>query len=263
MVARRDEARVRRGDRGRLGSHIPDARLPRRCRGSDPGAGVVGLEDGVAGPVTWSPDGDSLVVVGWAGEPVGHARLLRLRSTAAQPEDLAAPLDRNVMPGGPAYPGGLPTSRATTGRCSSASGTAAALISIGPVRRWGSRTGPRGRRPVRERPLGRGANRRADTRDAHVVRRAGDGRPRDPEAVLTEHGASLEGIELYERVEREFTISDDTVVTGGSFATRTPRRPSRCSSTSTAGHTTPGTARRTSSTSTTRSSRRAAGRSSS
>src|SRR5262245_27958531 len=69
---------------------------------------VVALSDGVGGPVTWSPDGSSLLVVGWPGDPVGHAGLWRVPLDGDAPVDLTASLDRNVMPGGPAYPGAPP-----------------------------------------------------------------------------------------------------------------------------------------------------------
>ena len=41
-------------------------------------AALVGLADGVAGPVAWTADGAALLVVGFAGAPVGHAGLLRV-----------------------------------------------------------------------------------------------------------------------------------------------------------------------------------------
>ncbi|MCY1136799.1 serine hydrolase [Actinoplanes sp. Pm04-4] len=69
---------------------------------------VVGLDEGVAGPAVWTPDGDALVVVGYAGEPIGHARLLYVPLDGGPVRDLAESLDRNVMPGGPAYPGAVP-----------------------------------------------------------------------------------------------------------------------------------------------------------
>ena len=69
---------------------------------------LVALEEGVGGPTTWTPDGSALLVVGWLGAPVGHAGLHHVPLDGGESADLAAPLDRNVMPGGPAYPGGLP-----------------------------------------------------------------------------------------------------------------------------------------------------------
>ncbi len=68
----------------------------------------VALHDGLAGAITWSSDGSSLLVVGWPGDPVGHQGLFRVPLDGGEAENLAAPLDRNVMQGGPAYPGGLP-----------------------------------------------------------------------------------------------------------------------------------------------------------
>ncbi|BCJ56050.1 hypothetical protein Asp14428_75250 [Actinoplanes sp. NBRC 14428] len=64
--------------------------------------------DGVARTAGFTADGAALLVVGWPGDPVGHARLLRVPLDGGEPADLAGALDRNVMPGGPAYPGGLP-----------------------------------------------------------------------------------------------------------------------------------------------------------
>ena len=69
---------------------------------------LVSLADGVAGTVTWTADGSALLVVGTVGAPTGHAGLLRVPLDGGDVVDLAAPLDRNVMPGGPGYPGALP-----------------------------------------------------------------------------------------------------------------------------------------------------------
>ncbi len=67
----------------------------------------VGLPTGVATRVTWADD-DTLLVVGMVDKPTGHARLLRLPLTGGEVTDLTAPLDRNVMAGGPGYPGAEP-----------------------------------------------------------------------------------------------------------------------------------------------------------
>ncbi|GAA3563575.1 serine hydrolase [Kribbella ginsengisoli] len=69
----------------------------------------VGLADGLAGPVLWTADGSALLIVGNLSGPVGHAGLLRLTLDGGELVNLAATLDRNVMPGGPAYPGALPS----------------------------------------------------------------------------------------------------------------------------------------------------------
>jgi Tol biopolymer transport system component len=69
---------------------------------------LAALPDGAGGPVAWSADGTALLVVGTTGRPVGHAGLLRVPLGGGDIVNLAAPLDRNVMPGGPGYPGALP-----------------------------------------------------------------------------------------------------------------------------------------------------------
>ncbi|MFC6162307.1 serine hydrolase [Kribbella jiaozuonensis] len=70
---------------------------------------LVGLADGLAGTVTWTADGAALLIVGMLSGPVGHAGLLKLSLDTSEMVNLAAPLDRNVMAGGPAYPGAVPT----------------------------------------------------------------------------------------------------------------------------------------------------------
>src|SRR3954470_14445278 len=69
---------------------------------------VLAFADGVAATVGWVTDGSALLVVGWSGDPVGHARLYRVGAVRGEVTDLSGALDRNVMPGAPAYPGGLP-----------------------------------------------------------------------------------------------------------------------------------------------------------
>ena len=77
---------------------------------SDPAATpkIVAFADGVATMVSYTPAGDRLLVVGWTGEPVGIARLYSVETTTGEPTELSASLDRNVMPGAPAYPGAVP-----------------------------------------------------------------------------------------------------------------------------------------------------------
>ncbi|NEE02758.1 serine hydrolase [Phytoactinopolyspora halotolerans] len=69
---------------------------------------VVGDPHGLAGPVTWFPGGDAVLVVGRREVGIGHDRLLRVPLDGGETVDLTAGFDRNVMPGGPGYPGGLP-----------------------------------------------------------------------------------------------------------------------------------------------------------
>ena len=125
---------------------------------------VVAFADGVARTVSYAADGESLLVVGWAGDPVGHARLFRVPLDGGVPVDLTGTLDRNVMPGAPAYPGGLPQETAD-GRI------LFCLRERGCTHLWSvaadgsdAQAGARRRRSRRRRPLGR--------------RRHGGGRPR-------------------------------------------------------------------------------------
>ena len=69
---------------------------------------LAGLAEGVGAVMTWTAGGDALLVAGSPSGPVGHAGLLRLPLDGGTAVDLAASLDRNVMPGGPAYPGAVP-----------------------------------------------------------------------------------------------------------------------------------------------------------
>ncbi|MGZ3145085.1 serine hydrolase [Lentzea chajnantorensis] len=69
---------------------------------------LVGLADGQAATITWSRDGSALLVTGRTTTDTGHLGLLELPLDGGEPRDLAAPLDRNVMPGMAGYPGGQP-----------------------------------------------------------------------------------------------------------------------------------------------------------
>lgn len=76
---------------------------------------VVAFEDGIAGTVSYAADGHSLLVVGHLGLSLGHAHLVSVPLDGGEPVDLTRDLDRNVMPGGPAYPGARPV-ETTDGR---------------------------------------------------------------------------------------------------------------------------------------------------
>ncbi|MEV7098736.1 serine hydrolase [Amycolatopsis sp. NPDC051045] len=69
---------------------------------------LIGSGDGLCAAVTWSADGTALLAVGRRDTAPGHLGLLRIPLDGGETADLAAPLDRNVMPGGPGYPGALP-----------------------------------------------------------------------------------------------------------------------------------------------------------
>jgi dipeptidyl aminopeptidase/acylaminoacyl peptidase/CubicO group peptidase (beta-lactamase class C family) len=69
---------------------------------------LVGFQDGLGGPAVWTVDGSALLVVGAVGGPGGHAGLWRVPLDGGEKVNLAESLDRNVMPGGPGYPGAVP-----------------------------------------------------------------------------------------------------------------------------------------------------------
>jgi dipeptidyl aminopeptidase/acylaminoacyl peptidase len=176
---------------------------------------LVALADGVAGIVGWSGDGSWLLVTGWLGEPTGHARLLRVPLDGGGALDLAASLDRNVMTGGPGYPGGLP-------QLDSDGNVVFCVRDRGITHLYG--VGPDGGDPW---PLVTGAAQGVDGLSvaggaAAVVHGTtssfGDVALVDLGSgaltVLTEHGGLPEDVELYVPVEREFSISDGTVVHG-------------------------------------------------
>jgi len=68
----------------------------------------VGGGDWQLATLGWAPDGAALLAVGRTDTRVGNARLLRVPLDGGEVTDLTAGLDRNVMPGGPGYPGALP-----------------------------------------------------------------------------------------------------------------------------------------------------------
>jgi dipeptidyl aminopeptidase/acylaminoacyl peptidase/CubicO group peptidase (beta-lactamase class C family) len=177
---------------------------------------LAGLTDGVGGTVTWAADGSALLVVGTMGPPTGHDGLLRLPLGGGPVVDLAAPLDRNVMPGGPAYPGAPPQltdDGASVLFCVRDRGCSHVYA-----------VPAEGGDP---RPLVTGAGRNvagmsvAGSTAAVVL-----GTPTSygeivvvdiatgGETVRTEHGSNLADTELFVRADREFTISDGTVVHG-------------------------------------------------
>ncbi|MET9230300.1 serine hydrolase [Lentzea sp. NPDC003310] len=72
---------------------------------------LVGLAEGQAATVAWTEDG--LLVTGRTTADAGHLSVLRL-SLDGEVRDLSAALDRNVMPGMAGYPGGLPVQSGDT-----------------------------------------------------------------------------------------------------------------------------------------------------
>ncbi|MEE1746284.1 S9 family peptidase [Streptomyces sp. NPDC006641] len=195
-----------------VGEHVSEARR-------------VGPADGLAGPVSWFPDGSALLVVGRTSFGVGHSELLRQPLDGAAPVSLSAALDRNVMGGGPGYPGALPQFHgdaivfcardrgATRLYRVDAAGISASPLPVG--------TGVSGCSVVTK--SGRAAVVVSDaSRFAEIVlldldawTSGGPGLPSagPRPARITDHMArSLPGVALHPVTEREFTLADGTVV---------------------------------------------------
>ncbi|WP_345763574.1 serine hydrolase [Diaminobutyricibacter sp. McL0608] len=176
---------------------------------------AIAFEGGFAGTVTFTPDGNGLVVVGWKGDPRAHAGLFAVDLETGAVTELAASLDRNVMPGAPAYPGALP--QFTT--------EGDVLFAIR----------DRGCTHLYAVPFTGGEPRLLHGGEGHVVSGLsvsgahaaialatptsfgeivavdlGTG----AETVVTSHGDTLAEVDLFLRESREFTISDGVTVQG-------------------------------------------------
>ncbi|WP_353114545.1 serine hydrolase [Microbacterium sp.] len=75
----------------------------------------VGGEGFQTTAVGWTDDGAHIAAAGRLDVEVGHIGLLLIPVDGGEPVDLTAALDRNVMAGGPGYPGALPQ-RSADGR---------------------------------------------------------------------------------------------------------------------------------------------------
>jgi dipeptidyl aminopeptidase/acylaminoacyl peptidase/CubicO group peptidase (beta-lactamase class C family) len=166
---------------------------------------VAAFEDGIAATVSFSNDGKSLLVVGHPGLRLGHAHLLKVPLDGGEPVDLTGHLDRNVMPGGPAYPGCLPVETAEgrllfairdrgcshlwdeNGPVLAGAGRVVSGLSVAGGTAVVALATPMSYGEIVALDLGTGT-----------------------ETVLTDHGAS--DLELFVREERTFTISDGTEV---------------------------------------------------
>ncbi|MCD4523963.1 serine hydrolase [Nocardioides sp. cx-173] len=172
---------------------------------------VVAFSGGVAATACFTPDGD-LLVIGWPGDPRGHARLFRVPVDGGDPVDLTGHLDRNVMPGATAYPGARPVE--TPGGvlfCLRDRGCTHLYVVDGHEAR-----------PVLagEGRVVSGLSVAGGTAVVALATPTSFGEivlvdlASGAERVLTDHGASLADIELFERVPRTFGISDGTEVQG-------------------------------------------------
>ncbi|WP_020392850.1 serine hydrolase [Kribbella catacumbae] len=183
---------------------------------------LAGLAEGLAGPVVWTADGDALLIVGHPSGPVGHAGLLRLWLGNGDLLDLAEPLDRNVMPGGPAYPGAIPAlidDGRTVLFCIRDRGCThlySVPVAGGTPQRV---SGEPGQNVAGLTVAGGVATIVLTTQTSYgeivaVDLATGTATP------LTKYGEKLADVEHFARDEREFTISDGTVVAG--FLIRDP-----------------------------------------
>ncbi|MEL5955264.1 serine hydrolase [Streptomyces sp. CLV115] len=185
---------------------------------------LVGSAEGMAGTVGWTADGTALLVVGRTDTATGHLGLMRVPLDCGDPVNLAASLDRNVVPGGPGYPGVLPQL------------TAAGDVVLFAIR-------DRGCSHLYEADLAGGEPRPVLTGTDNVV--SGMSLVGDQAAIVlatadsfgeiavldratgsldvrTQHGAAVSEAELFSGEAREFTISDGTVVQG--WLIRDPER---------------------------------------
>ncbi|PRB16557.1 serine hydrolase [Microbacterium sp. MYb62] len=86
-------------------------RVPVFVRSStDPNSEAVRVSsaDVQATAVGWTPDGRHVVAAGRTDTEVGNADLLLFPVDGGDAQNITGSLDRNVMPGGPGYPGGMP-----------------------------------------------------------------------------------------------------------------------------------------------------------
>ena len=176
---------------------------------------ALAFTDGYAATVSYTPDGGSLIVVGWSGEPVGHAGLFTVDLASGSATDLAASLDRNVMPGAPAYPGALPQVTDSGDVLFAVRDRGATHLYAVPRAGGDPRHVFGGADEVVSGLSVAGGTATValstPTSFGEIVRidpatGAGD--------VVTSHGSAPEGVELFVRESREFTISDGTVVQG-------------------------------------------------
>ncbi len=193
-----------------------------------PGPQQVALSDGVVRTVGWTADGAALLVAGTTDGPVGHTHLLLVPLDGSPVVNLAAPLDRNVMPGGTGYPGALPRLHDHGARvlfCARDRGCTH-LYDVPVV---GSGSDSEVRRVITG--AGRNVSGLSVAGNTAVVALGTPTSfgeivvvdlPTGAETVRTSHGENLREVELFERVEREFIISDGTAVHG--WLIRDPKR---------------------------------------
>ncbi|OLF19172.1 serine hydrolase [Actinophytocola xanthii] len=176
---------------------------------------VLAFEEGIAATVSWVADGSALLVAGWSGDPVGHTRLFRVGvdgTATGAVDDLSGATDRNVMPGAPGYPGGLPREHGDR--------VVFCLRDHGCTHLWSVAAGGGDARPVLngEGRVVSGLSVAGDRAALALATPESFGEivvvdlVNGDHTVLTDHGAALEGLRPHPREERWFTISDGTRV---------------------------------------------------
>jgi len=190
-------------------------RIPVFVRSStDPNSEAVRVSaaDVQATAVGWTPDGRHVVAAGRLDTEVGNADILLFPVDGGEPRSITGSLDRNVMPGGPGYPGGMPQVTAggdlvfclrdngyTHVYRVAQDGTGATALVDGTANVSGLSVTASSAAIVLATPESFG--------DVAFLDLA-DGTTR----VLTDHGTP--DLDLVVAEERRFTISDGTVVTG-------------------------------------------------
>ncbi|MFI0711437.1 prolyl oligopeptidase family serine peptidase [Streptomyces inhibens] len=187
----------------------------------------IGPAGGLAGPVSWFPDGSALLVVGRTTTGVGHLELLRQPLDGSAPVSLSAALDRNVLPGGPGYPGALPQFHgedivfcardrgATRLYRVNAAGISASPLPAGTGVSGCSVAAAAGQAALVVCDASSFAEIALLDLDAWEPGEPGEPSAGRQPARLTDHMArSLPGVVLHPVAEREFSISDGTVVHG-------------------------------------------------
>ncbi len=188
-------------------AYVLDATVP----GAEPRR--VGPDQGSAHTVTWTPDGSALLVVGRADVQAAPAGLLRVPLDGGPADDLTVALDRNLMPGGPGYPGAVPQlagedvlfcvrDRGCTHLYDlDVRGEARPLVADAGEVVSGLSVAGATAAIVLATPMSYGEIVAVDL---------ASGRTR----TLTSHGEPLDDVELFAPEEREFTVSDGTTVHG-------------------------------------------------
>ncbi|MEV6906116.1 serine hydrolase [Amycolatopsis sp. NPDC051071] len=175
---------------------------------------LIGSGEGMVGTAGWTADGSALLVVGRGDTQVGVAGLLRVPLDGGDPVDLTAPLDRNVMAGGPGYPGALPKTAAD-------GSVLFGLRDRGYTHLYAvDAAGENPRAVLAGDRVVSGMDTAAGKTVVVLATKTSFGEIAvvDPVTgvvdVRTGHGAPVAEVELFQHEDRQFTIGDGTVVHG-------------------------------------------------